>query len=208
MLNLRFYDKESLIDPYRRNIFQQAIPVAILEIDRDQLQKVVRNYEERSAAERSMLSFDMEKFRKLEFGMKYEEVVSVLGEEGANNQSMVNVSSSGGSTEMKSYVWQSANFGTISCSFVDEKLSHKRFLNTSRRKYKKADLSGLKYDQLKIRMSYQEVRNIIGSDGLLLTSSAAPAGVTERFSWRSEKGTISVLFRNGALFNKRRNGFK
>ena len=211
-LRLSFYHQESLINPNRRNILQQNIPVAILEIDKDELRKVVGKYQPKPLPEPERtdiptLSLNMEKFNRLKFGMKYEEVVLVLGEEGVNNQSMSRVSSTGDSFKMKSYMWQSSKFGSINCSFGDGKLSHKRYINTTRREYKPADLTVGKYDRLETGMTYKQVMKLIGSNGLLLTSSATATGVTERFSWRGEKGNISVLFRDGALSSKRRNGF-
>ncbi|CAH2464436.1 MULTISPECIES: DUF3862 domain-containing protein [Bacillus cereus group] len=77
----------------------------------------------------------------------------------------------------------------------------------------KPGISKAEFDQIQNGMSYEEVKNIIGSDGEVMSESgqAGDQFHTIMYSWKNEKGlgaNARFMFQEGKLQNKSQFGLK
>lgn len=77
----------------------------------------------------------------------------------------------------------------------------------------KPGISRDEFDQIQNGMSYEEVKNIIGSDGKIISESGKTGDqfYTIMYSWKSEKGleaNARFMFQEGKLQNKSQFGLK
>lgn len=77
----------------------------------------------------------------------------------------------------------------------------------------KPGISKAEFDQIQNGMSYEEVKNIIGSDGKVISESGQTGDqfYTIMYSWKSEKGVganARFMFQEGKLQNKSQFGLK
>jgi hypothetical protein len=77
----------------------------------------------------------------------------------------------------------------------------------------KPGISKTEFDQIQNGMSYEEVKNIIGSDGKVISErgQAGDQFYTIMYSWKSEKGlgaNARFMFQEGKLQNKSQFGLK
>ncbi|MED0988100.1 DUF3862 domain-containing protein [Bacillus paramycoides] len=77
----------------------------------------------------------------------------------------------------------------------------------------KLGISKAEFDQIQNGMSYEEVKNIIGSDGKVISErrQAGDQFYTIMYSWKSEKGlgaNARFMFQEGKLKNKSQFGLK
>lgn len=148
----------------------------------------------------------LDKFDQLKVGMKYDEVVKILGSEGTESSS----SSSAGNT-YKTYKWEGSNNARISAMFKNQELTSKNqtSLRSSSPAPAAADLSMAKYDQLQTGMSYSDAVKIIGSEGLQTSSSASGSYKTTSYRWEGEKNArIYVIFKDDKIQSKSQSNLK
>lgn len=142
------------------------------------------------------LSYD--NFKKLDFGMSYDEVKGILGSDGEETSS-----SQVGKYESKTFVWKGGKSERISVSFRNDEL---RFANQGGlTDYSgDADVTKAKFDQIKTGMSYDEVKDLIGSDGEITSMSKIADTTLMSYVWKGEKKFSSLRgsFKDGKLTSK------
>ena len=122
------------------------------------------------AAPPSASDLTLEKFNQLNVGMKYDEVVKILGSAGTESSS----SSSAGNS-YKTFKWEGANNARITGMFKNDALTSKNQSNvrSTSSTAATADLSMAKYDQLQTGLSYSDAVKIIGSEGSQTSGSTS-----------------------------------
>ena len=148
----------------------------------------------------------LEKFNQLTVGMKYDEVVKILGSAGTESSS----SSSAGNT-YKTYKWEGSNNARIMASFRNEVLTSKNqsSVRSTSAQATKADLTMAKYDQLQTGMSLDETVKIIGSEGSQTSSSTSGSFKSTTYKWEGDKNArIYVIFRDDKITSKSQSNLK
>lgn len=143
-------------------------------------------------------------YEKIKLDMSYDDVKGIMGSDGEETSS-----SSAGKYEYKRYKWQNDN-KTINVSFRNDKAQTVSYSGyPSAGAPRDADLSMDKYNQIKNGQEYDKVKEIIGSDGMLISSSRTSTSELKTYTWRGDKySTITVSFRNGEVSSKRQSQVK
>lgn len=115
-----------------------------------------------------------ENYDQLQPGMSYKEATEILGAKGRWESERKNL-------DIHSITYQFAEKGyrgiDISLSFLNGELSHKTYYFYGGSPEKSATIiTADEFDEVKPGMSYEEVKNIIGGDGLLIADSGFPDG--------------------------------
>lgn len=145
----------------------------------------------------------LDNFNKLKAGMKYDEVVKILGSEGSETSS-----SSIGKIELKSYKWEGEKYARIYVHFKNDEMTSKSQsgLGSSAGD---ADITKAKYDQIKNDMSYEEVKKIIGSEGEQNSSSSAGSSTYSAYTWKGANySSISISLKDDKVTSKRQSNLK
>ncbi len=148
----------------------------------------------------------LEKFNQLNVGMKYDEVVKILGSAGTESSS----SSSAGNS-YKTFKWEGANSARITAMFKNDVLTSKNQANvrSTSAQATTADLSMAKYEQLQTGLSYAEVVKIIGSEGSQTSSSSSGSYKTTTYKWEGDKNArIYVIFKDDKIQSKSQSNLK
>ncbi len=149
----------------------------------------------------SKASLTLEKFNELKNGMKYEEVVKVLGSEGVETSNY-----SSGSFKTTTYKWEGENYARITATFRNGELTTKMQSNLKGGDDKTAaaaDLNMEKYGKLQNGISYKEAVEIIGSEGTQTSSSNIAKTTTTSYKWEGKKfERIFATFRDDKLTSK------
>lgn len=148
----------------------------------------------------------LEKFNQLTVGMKYDDVVKILGSAGTESSS----SSSAGNT-YKSYKWEGANNARITASFKNATLTSKNQSNvrSTSAQTATADLTMAKYEQLSTGLTYNEAVKIIGAEGSQTSSSSSGSYKTTTYKWEGEKNArIYVIFKDDKIQSKSQSNLK
>ena len=143
-------------------------------------------------------------YEKLKLDMSYDDVKGVMGSGGEETSS-----SGSGDNEYKNYRWKDDN-KNMYVSFRNDKATSIRYSGyPSAGAPRDADLSKDKYDKIKNGMSYSDVKEIIGSDGILTSSSKSSSSESKSYTWRGEKySSVRATFRNGELSSKSQSNVK
>lgn len=150
-------------------------------------------------ADKSAAGLTLEKFNQLQNGMKYEEVVKILGSEGTETSSF-----SSGSLKTVTYKWEGEKYARITAVFRNGELNSKiqsglQSVNNS----PKTELTLAKYNQLQNGMSYEEAVKIAGSEGTQTSSSTLSNMKIASYKWEGEKAAkIFATFKNNKLTSK------
>lgn len=158
------------------------------------------------AAPPSASDLTLEKFNQLNVGMKYDEVVKILGSAGTESSS----SSSAGNS-YKTFKWEGANSARITAMFKNDVLTSKNQANvrSTSAQATTADLSMAKYEQLQTGLSYAEVVKIIGSEGSQTSSSSSGSYKTTTYKWEGDKNArIYVIFKDDKIQSKSQSNLK
>lgn len=148
----------------------------------------------------------LEKFNQIQNGMKYEEVVKILGGEGTETSSF-----SSGSTSTVTYKWEGEKYARITATFRNGELASKIQTNvkSGSENTSSADLSLAKYNQIQNEMSYEEAVKIIGSEGTQTSSSNFGKIKVASYKWEGEKyAKIFASFRDNKLTSKSQSNLK
>lgn len=150
-------------------------------------------------------SITLDSFSKMKNGMTYEEVVKILGKEGEETSS-----STIGKYELKSYKWEGEKSARISASFRNNELRSKsQFGLGSSSGSGDADLTKAKYEQIKIGMTYDEVKEIIGSPGEQTSTSTFGNSTLTSYRWKGENfSNMYVRFKDDKVTGKSNSGLK
>lgn len=157
------------------------------------------------STEKPAAGLTKEKFDQLKNGMKYEEVVKILGSEGKETSS-----SSSGSYKSATYQWEGENYARITITFRNDELNSKMQSGLKGgTTAPAADLTMAKYDQIKTGMSYEEVVKIIGSEGTQSSSSKIGSSEMASYRWEGDKyAKIFATFRDNKLSSKSQSSVK
>ena len=151
------------------------------------------------AAESSNISMD--KFNKMELGMSYEDVKEIMGSEG--NQTSMTKS---GSYESASYDWKGEKYARIMVRFQNGDLVYKSQSGLTPNEGT-AEIDQAKFNKINTGMSYDEVKEIIGSDGEMTSISKIGNSVSSSYRWKGPKfSNIFTNFRDDKLTNKTQSG--
>ncbi len=144
----------------------------------------------------------LDKFKKIEIGMTYEQVAQIIGFAGELRASSVDDYRGGGQT----YVWIGGN-AAISVRFAKGRAAYKDEIGLSRPLAEMlripaarppAQLSIEKYGALKLGMTYVQAVALIGSDGE--EQEGMRSKTVRAYTWtNSDLNTISATFTNGRL---------
>lgn len=155
----------------------------------------------------SKAGLTLEKFNQLQNGMKYEEVVKVLGAEGVETSNY-----SSGSFKTTTYKWEGENYARITATFRNGELTTKMQSNLKGADDKSAaaaDLNMEKYGKLQNGISYKEAVAIIGSEGTQTSSSNIAKTTTTSYKWEGKKfERIFATFRDDKLTSKSQSNLK
>lgn len=150
-----------------------------------------------SSSESGSADVTLDKFNKLEMGMSYDEAKEIMGSEG-NQTSMTKT----GSYESASYEWKGEKYSRISTRFTRGELSYKSQSSISPASGD-APVSQDKFNKINIGMSYDEVKDTIGSEGELQSESKFGDNSTATYVWKGPNySRITGVFRDGKLQNK------
>ena len=136
--------------------------------------------------EKDSTKIDADKFAKIENGMSYDQVVSIIGSEGTE-QSTNEI----GGIKTTMYEWESDGWGVATITFQNGNQSTA-----------KATMD--KYNQVETGMTYDEVVAIMGGDGEL-SSDTKIAGVSSKlYMWDGENiaSNCSITFSDGKVSSK------
>lgn len=148
----------------------------------------------------------LEKFNQLSVGMKYDEVVKILGSAGTESSS----SSSAGNT-YKTYKWEGTSNARITAMFKNSQLTSKNqtSLRSTTAAATTADLSMAKYDQLQTGMTLADAVRIIGSEGSQTSNSTSGSYKTATYKWEGDKNArIYVIFKDDKIQSKSQSNLK
>lgn len=140
---------------------------------------------------------DAGKFAKIENGMTYDEVVSIIGSEGSE-QSTNEI----GGIKTTMYEWESDGWGVATITFQNGKVTNKTQFGVNDQSAAKATMD--KYNQVETGMTYDEVVAIMGGDGEL-SSDTEIAGVSSKlYMWDGEDiaSNCSITFSDGKVSSK------
>lgn len=132
----------------------------------------------------------------VQLGMTYDEVVKALGLEGVKT------------SETVVYTWAYTDgSGYFTITTQNGIVTAKNDVKTSNETCK-IDLEI--YGQLKTGMTYDEVKEIIGSDGTLMTETDIGGVKSSMYMWRAEDGigTASIMFQNDIVVSGSQTGLK
>lgn len=152
-----------------------------------------------SAAEGGTI--DAKKFKQIEEGMTYKQVVKIVGSKGVQQST----SSYGGITA-SAYMWQSDDWGTAVVMFENKKVVSKAQYGVG----ESTDVAITKaaYKKIETGMSYQDVVNVVGGEGELTGSSKAAGYTMKIYTWNgSDLGSnATVTFQNDKVQSKAQTG--
>lgn len=140
---------------------------------------------------------DADKFAKIENGMTYDEVVSIIDSEGSE-QSTNEI----GGIKTTMYEWESDGWGVATITFQNGKVTNKTQFGVNDQSAAKATMD--KYNQVETGMTYDEVVAIMGGDGEL-SSDTEIAGVSSKlYMWDGEDiaSNCSITFSDGKVSSK------
>ena len=144
-----------------------------------------------------------DKFNAIKQGMSYEEVVGIIGSEGE-----LNSSSSVAGIDTESYTWKSDGWGIATIMFQDGVVVNKTQVGVGSDDGVKVNMD--MFNQIENGMTYEQVVEILGGEGQLLSETEL-AGITMAiYTWDGESlfSTCQVTFQNGAVSSKSQYGLK
>lgn len=145
----------------------------------------------------------LDKFNDIDLGMSYDEVKGIMGSEG--NQTSMTKS---GSYESVSYEWKGEKFARISVRFQNGELVYK-FQSGITSGDGTADIDQAKFNKMEIGMTYDEVKDVLGSEGEMTSLSRIVKSTSASYRWKGPKyASIIATFKDDKLQNKTQSGLK
>lgn len=143
-----------------------------------------------------------DKFNSIDFGMTYEDVVDIIGEDGTNI-SEVSVLD----TTTAIYQWED---GLTNCNVTFSNNSVTGKAQVGILETPNANVTLALYDSIKTGMTYDEVIAIFGTDGELMSTSKLLDAETTIYMWDGTTlgGNCNVTFQNGEVFAKAQFGLE
>lgn len=144
-------------------------------------------------------------FEQIQNGMSYQDVVNIIGRDGVN---ISEDQTAGINTVM--YQWtDESGFGNIIVMLQNDSVVNKTQAYTSDAS-DSAKITLDTYNQIQTGMSYEEVKNIIGGDGILNSDTNIADISTKIYTWYAEDGisNASIIFQNDAVTTKSQFGLE
>lgn len=136
----------------------------------------------------------LEKYEKAKGGMSYEEVVALIGSEGKEDSEKKIANT-------KLYGWTTTKngVGVTTMGFVNNKLDVK--FQMGLRPESKVTISKAQYDQLKLGMTYDEVKKLLGGEGTLIYEAQGAGGEfkAKQYTYKGESRKEMLTFVDGKL---------
>lgn len=159
--------------------------------------------EDKSSDTASTADLSIDKFNQIELDMDYDKVKEIMGSEGNET-----ASSKSGSYESKSYEWKGDKYARVSVRFQNGKLASKSQSNLTDRNGS-ADLTQDKFNKVNTDMSYDEVKEVLGSEGEMTRISKIGNSTSTSYTWKGPKNQrVITSFRDDKLTNKTQLGLK
>lgn len=136
-------------------------------------------------------------------GMTYEEVVKAFGVEGGK---MSETTVSGSTITVWSWDYTDGS-GYITVTTQDGIVTAK---NDVRVNTTTSDITLELFNQIQVGMTYEEVKELIGSDGILMTDTNIGGIQSTMYMWKAADGigSASIMFQNGAVVSGSQTGLK
>lgn len=136
-------------------------------------------------------------------GMTYEEVVKAFGVEGGK---MSETTVSGSTITVWSWDYTDGS-GYITVTTQDGIVTAK---NDVRVNTTTSDITLELFNQIQVGMTYEEVKELIGSDGTLMTDTNIGGIQSTMYMWKAADGigNASIMFQNGAVVSGSQTGLK
>ena len=149
-------------------------------------------------------NLSMDSFNKVKLGMTYDEVKGIMGSDGNETSS-----SKVGNNTSKSFKWEGDKFARVSVRFRNDKLVSRSQSGLTPRKDGSADIDQAKFNKVNTGMTYAQVKEVLGSDGDLVSESDLFNSKTTSYAWRGKGySNIRATFRNDKLTNKYQSALK
>lgn len=156
----------------------------------------------------SVASAFLDKFNQISYGMSMDDVRGIMGEDG-ELQSSTTTNLTG--TD-ESYDWSNGIGDTIGVTFGNGQVNGKNYVSfSSARSAGTATLDA--FSAVKNGMSYDDVKNLMGGDGILRTETDIRLGssesTTQSYTWDGDSsGTATVTFNDGTVSSMTQYGLK
>lgn len=136
-------------------------------------------------------------------GMTYEEVVAAFGVEGGK---MSETTVSGSTVTVWSWNYTDGS-GYITVTTQDGIVTAK---NDVRVNTATSNITLEIFNQIQVGMTYEEVKELIGSDGTLMTDTNIGGIQSTMYMWKAADGigNASIMFQNGAVVSGSQTGLK
>lgn len=152
-----------------------------------------------TSVKRVTKKYNLNNFNKVSMGMTYNDVVKILG----NYTSKT--SSNGENSSDVNYTWQNVDSSNISVMFENGKVINK---SQASLESMNANVTIDKYNKISKRMTYENVRKILGEGQL--TSEGKIFNINSKlYQWINADGSnLNILFENGKVLNKSQKNLK
>lgn len=145
-----------------------------------------------------------EKYDSIQNGMSYEEVKNIIGEDGENiSESDV----AGIKTVM--YQWTASDgWGNATVTFQDDKVINKAQFGVS--SGDDVEISLAQYNSIETGMSYDDVVNLLGGEGSLLSDTDISGSTSQVYQWNGASlgANATITFSNGKVMSKAQFGLE
>lgn len=145
-----------------------------------------------------------EKFVNIPMGSSYEDVKAAVGKDGElQSQNQI------AEFETKLYTWVDGT-ANMNCTFQNGALVSKAMASLSNLVNTSGENITMKqFEQVNIGMNYEQVKNILGRDGFLLSQSNIMDMESSIYVWMNNGGAnMNITFSNGVVDGKTQLGLK
>lgn len=145
-----------------------------------------------------------EKFNQIKNGMTYDEVKEIIGVDGTN----ISESELGGIKTVM-YQWTVENgIGNVTITFQDDKVINKTQIGVS--EGSDVTVTAEMYEKISTGMTYDEVKEIFGGDGALISDSEIAGSSSQMYQWDGSSlgANCTISFSDGKVTAKSQIGLE
>lgn len=145
-----------------------------------------------------------EKFDSIQNGMSYEEVKNIIGQDGEN----ISESDVAG-TKTVMYQWTASDgWGNATVTFQDDKVINKAQFGVS--SGDDVEISLEQYNSIETGMSYDDVVNLLGGEGSLLSDTDISGSTAQVYQWNGTSlgSNATITFSEGKVMSKAQFGLE
>lgn len=157
-----------------------------------------------TAVQKKERAVTYEKFMSLQMGATYDDVKSLIGKDGElQHENDV------AGQKTKAYVWKDGD-ANMSCIFQGGKMTSKSMASLRNLVEPNGkDVSMAQFEKIEAGMSYDDVKGILGRDGLLMSEVSLMGHDSKIFVWMNKAGAnMNISFSNGNVDSKTQTGLK